>query len=188
VRIPDGYFVAAVDAGDGNCELKPHVLSASYSDQWYVTPSGNTVVLGSIQYPFNGINTIAVATKATAQVTIPSHVSVFASNPVDGLQEIKAMAWADFVSQVGSQGPKGEKGDAGTPGEKWFSGTGPPPTGTGIPGDWWLDTSTGDVYEQTSTDVWDGRGTFAVPPGRQGLQARIGSRLPDRRTHPWRYS
>lgn len=49
----------------------------------------------------------------------------------------------------GPQGVPGQTGPAGATGqaEQWHSGVGPPPPGLGSPGDWYLDTSTGQVYE-----------------------------------------
>lgn len=47
---------------------------------------------------------------------------------------------------VGPMGPPGPIGEA----EEWLSGAGPPAPGLGSPGDWYLDTLTGDVYELTA--------------------------------------
>lgn len=47
----------------------------------------------------------------------------------------------------GIQGPKGDTGTAGARGSKWFTGAGAPGTVSGsLPGDMYLDTTTGDVY------------------------------------------
>jgi hypothetical protein len=44
-------------------------------------------------------------------------------------------------------GPQGALGVTGTRGATWWNGTGPPGTITGsLPGDYYLDTLTGDVY------------------------------------------
>jgi len=68
----------------------------------------------------------------------------------------------------GPQGPKGDKGDKGDPGEKWFSG-GSAPSGTlGAIGDWYLNTSNGNVYEKTGTTTWTQRGNIRGPQGIQG--------------------
>lgn len=59
--------------------------------------------------------------------------------------------------------PKGDKGTA------WLSGTVVPASGTGVVGDWYLNTATDDIYEKTTTTVWTLRdnikgntGTIAV--------------------------
>lgn len=52
------------------------------------------------------------------------------------------------VVAIGSTfGPGGDTGQTGVSGTKWFNGVGPPGTITGSsPGDYYLDTATGDVY------------------------------------------
>jgi hypothetical protein len=75
----------------------------------------------------------------------------------------------------GIQGEPGVKGDPGAPGEKWFSGTGAPAGATGIVGDWYLDTSTGDVYEKTGASAWTSRGNIRGPQGIQGEPGPPGS-------------
>lgn len=74
------------------------------------------------------------------------------------------MAWSMTGNIKGPKGDKGDPGDDGAPGEpgadstvagppgargsKWFSGTGAPSGVTGsAPGDYYLDTASGDVYE-----------------------------------------
>ena len=52
---------------------------------------------------------------------------------------------------TGSQGPQGNTGAAG---ELWWSGTSAPATGTGSVGDWYINTSTSDVYEKTGSTTW----------------------------------
>lgn len=48
----------------------------------------------------------------------------------------------------GIQGNTGPTGATGQRGSKWFDGTGAPTTIAGsLPGDYYLDNSTGDVYE-----------------------------------------
>lgn len=49
---------------------------------------------------------------------------------------------------TGSQGPTGATGATGTRGSKWYSGAGAPGTITGVlAGDYYLNTTTGEVYE-----------------------------------------
>ncbi len=51
----------------------------------------------------------------------------------------------------GSEGPKGEQGEQGVPGSKWTTGEGAPASGVGVEGDFYLDKTTGDVYEKQAT-------------------------------------
>lgn len=67
---------------------------------------------------------------------------------------------------VGTIGPQGD------PGTVWYSSTGAPAGGTGIEGDWALDTQVGaglgDVYEKTGASTWTLRGNIRGPTGPTG--------------------
>ena len=70
----------------------------------------------------------------------------------------------------GLQGVGGEQGEQGAPGEKWFTGAGAPSGGTGIVGDWYLNSSNGNYYEKTGSSTWTSRGNLRGPTGPQGIQ------------------
>jgi hypothetical protein len=70
----------------------------------------------------------------------------------------------------GDDGADGADGAAGAPGEKWFSGAGAPAGGTGIVGDWYLNTTNGDVYEKTGAAAWTLRANITGPEGPEGDQ------------------
>ena len=59
----------------------------------------------------------------------------------------------------------------GAPGSVWFSGSGAPPGGTGIVGDFYINTATGDYYEKTGTSTWTLQGNLMGPPGTSGFTA-----------------
>lgn len=69
---------------------------------------------------------------------------------------------------VGPQGPTGPTGATGQA-EVWWSGAGAPPAATGAVGDWYLNTTTGDVYEKTAASTWTQRANITGPQGPQGL-------------------
>lgn len=83
----------------------------------------------------------------------------------------------------GAQGPQGVKGDTGNTGpqgatgqaEAWWSGAGVPPTATGAIGDWYLNTSTSDVYEKTASSTWTLRCNIKGAQGIQGTQGPQGN-------------
>lgn len=90
------------------------------------------------------------------------------------------------VGPAGPLGPEGPIGDTGltgppgTPGEAWFSGAGVP-AGTlsgSIVGDWYLDITTGDVYEKTGSTTWVVRGNIKGPQGATGSQGSQGATGP----------
>lgn len=90
-------------------------------------------------------------------------------------EKTSTSTWTNRGSLIGPAGSPGAPGAAGTPGEKWFSGAGVPSTATGIVGDWYLDTSTGDYYEKLSAVLWTLRGNLKGPAGSQGPTGPTGS-------------
>lgn len=79
------------------------------------------------------------------------------------------------VGSVGGGGTVGPPGPAGTPGEVWYTGAGAPPAATGIVGDWWLDSATGDYYDKTGTSAWTLRGNLRGPTGPAGPAGPAGA-------------
>jgi hypothetical protein len=73
----------------------------------------------------------------------------------------------------GPQGPAGATGPPGTPGETWFTGTGAPAGATGIVGDWYLDSATGNYYEKTGASALTQRGNLRGPAGPQGADSTV---------------
>lgn len=75
----------------------------------------------------------------------------------------------EFV-QPGTQGPPGPSGPAGPTGnaEEWHAGAGAPAGGLGVIGDFYLDTSSGDVYEKTGASTWTNVGNIKGPQGPAG--------------------
>jgi hypothetical protein len=71
------------------------------------------------------------------------------------------------IGNTGSQGPQGIQGPTGATGqaEAWYSGSSAPPAGTGVIGDWYLNTGTGDVHEKTGASTWTLRGNIRGPSG-----------------------
>jgi hypothetical protein len=58
--------------------------------------------------------------------------------------------------------------------EEWLSGAGAPAGALGNIGDWYLDTTSGAVYEKTGTTVWTLRADLSGPTGAQGPQGPQG--------------
>lgn len=63
---------------------------------------------------------------------------------------------------------KGPAGNNGTPGSKWISGTVAPASGTGVIGDFYINTATSDYYEKTGTTTWTLRGNLKGAQGTAG--------------------
>lgn len=65
-------------------------------------------------------------------------------------------------------------GTAGAAGSVWFSGTSAPAAGTGVNGDFHLNTTTGDVSKKTA-GAWAVVDNLTGPQGQQGIQGDTGS-------------
>jgi hypothetical protein len=77
----------------------------------------------------------------------------------------------------GPQGPPGTPGTpgaTGAPGSAWYSSTAAPASGTGVVGDWHLNTATGDVYRKTAATTWTLQGNIRGPTGAAGATGPAG--------------
>jgi hypothetical protein len=82
------------------------------------------------------------------------------------------------TGSTGSTGAPGTPGMAGAPGSVWRSGAGAPASGTGIVGDWYLNTINGDVYEKTGVSTWTLRDNLTGPQGATGSTGPAGTVSP----------
>lgn len=88
------------------------------------------------------------------------------------------MAWAKQGNIKGPMGATGLTGAQGTPGSTWYSQAGAPASGTGIVGDYSLNTTTGDVYKKTGTSTWTLQGNIKGPVGAAGTAGATGPQGP----------
>lgn len=65
------------------------------------------------------------------------------------------------------QGPAGTNGTNGTNGSVWYNGTAAPDVGTGADGDYYLNTTSGDVSKNI-TGTWTVQGNIKGPAGSSG--------------------
>lgn len=87
--------------------------------------------------------------------------------------EIKAFAAAGAVGPQGPPGADGTNGTNGTNGATWTSGTGVPSSLSGVDGDFYFRTSTGDVYKKV-TGSWGIIANITGPAGPTGPQGATG--------------
>jgi Collagen triple helix repeat (20 copies) len=71
------------------------------------------------------------------------------------------------IATQGPAGPPGTSGGGGS-GSTWYEGAGAPSAGTGADGDFYLNTSNGDVYQKASGAWGTAVGNIAGPQGPQG--------------------
>jgi len=79
-----------------------------------------------------------------------------------------AGVWGSPTSLIGTPGPPGAPGAPGAAGNTVLNGVGVPGGGTGVDGDFYLDTATTTIYGPKTAGVW-GAGTSLIgPPGVPG--------------------
>ncbi|MEY2501672.1 MAG: hypothetical protein QOI07_2006 [Verrucomicrobiota bacterium] len=85
------------------------------------------------------------------------------------------------VGPAGSPGPQGPQGVVGPSGTKWFSSTGPPGQNLGALSDYYVDLTTGDVWQKLSNQaglVWTMQGNLhgaKGDPGTEGPKGEVGA-------------
>lgn len=114
-------------------------VAATYNPGDYVSATSSTVPAEQSLYFLRGTTSYASATA-----------------PKDDLNK-----WME-VKTV--QGPAGAAGAAGS---VWYNGTGTPASGTGVNGDYYLNTTTGDVSKKIS-GAWTVQGNIKGPAGTGG--------------------
>lgn len=82
-------------------------------------------------------------------------------------ETLRQVILCTLESGAGKQGPEGLQGAPGQDGSTWFNGTGAPTTATGVDGDYYLDTDTGDVFRKSS-GAWSKVGNIKGPQGDPG--------------------
>jgi len=70
---------------------------------------------------------------------------------------------------------KGEKGNDGNDGAKWFTGTGAPVNSNGAVGDWYLNTTSFEIFEKTAAATWTSRGIIKGANGQDGNDGEDGN-------------
>jgi hypothetical protein len=112
-------------------------------------------------------------TSASAHVT-PRYLQI---------PEVLESAGEPAYWEPGASGPYGGGGGgSGTPGggSAWHSGSGAPANDSYVEGDWYLDETTGDVYEKTATAAWTLQTNIQGadgPPGPAGPAGPINALL-----------
>jgi Collagen triple helix repeat (20 copies) len=81
------------------------------------------------------------------------------------------------IGPAGSPGPQGPEGVAGPSGTRWFSATGPPQQNVGAVSDYYVDLTTGDVWQKISSQagpVWAVQGNLHGAKGDPGSEGPKG--------------
>lgn len=99
---------------------------------------------------------------------------------------VEGATWTVAGGATGPQGPAGPEGPQGdigaqgvagvdgTDGSLWWGDAGAPAGGLGIQGDWYLNTSNGDVYNKTGPSTWTLEGNIRGPTGLTGPEGPEG--------------
>jgi hypothetical protein len=79
------------------------------------------------------------------------------------------------IIRIATQGPAGPPGSGGGgSGSTWYQGAGAPASGTGVDGDFYLNTANGDVYQKAAGAWGAAVGNIAGPQGPQGATGAQG--------------
>lgn len=102
---------------------------------------------------------------------------------IDAPQKIQRRL-GEFEDQKGlirlrvGAGPAGAEGKEGKAGATWHSGTTVPSTGLGVVGDWYLRTTTSDVYKKTGEAIWSLQLNIKGATGAEGKEGAAGKEGP----------
>lgn len=80
-----------------------------------------------------------------------------------------------WTLRVNIKGADGAAGSAGAAGSKWLQGTTVPDNGSGVVGDWYIRTTTSDVYEKTAVSTWTLRANIKGSDGTNGTNGTDGT-------------
>lgn len=131
----DGKSVSVAGNVATYSALPTDLTAADAGKGWLVDADGKLYVWSGSSFPSNGSGTEFRGPAGPAGPQGPQGVAGATGNT--GPQ-----------GPAGPQGPQGVEGATGPRGSKWFVGSGTPGTITGsIPGDMYLDTSTGTTYQ-----------------------------------------
>lgn len=172
------WYEGAGAPGSGTGVNNDFYLNQTNGDV-YQKQSGSWVLIANIRGA-NGAPGPAGATGATWYTSTGAPSSGLGSNndfylnSTNGdVYEKQSGSWvlvANIKGQQGDPGVAGAAGPAGVAGQNgatWFSAAGAPSGGTGVNGDFYLNTTTGDVYKKIS-GTWTLVGNILGPVGPQG--------------------
>jgi hypothetical protein len=80
----------------------------------------------------------------------------------------------NITGPTGAAGAAGTNGTNGTNGATWYSGSAAPAGGTGVDGDFYFRTATGDVYKKAA-GTWSTIANIIGPPGATGATGAAGT-------------
>lgn len=104
--------------------------------------------------------------------TPPPGVSVAGSGP-RGPQGIQGPPGA--TGATGPAGTNGTNGTNGTDGAQWLNGTVNPTSGQGVVGDWFINTTSQDVFKKTNSTTWTLQVNIKGAPGATGATGAPGA-------------
>jgi len=141
--------------------------------------TGTTAITNISQITGMAVGDIVV-NAGTAAVTIFG-TSKAIGDAVQATSATAGTAAGNIRGPAGATGSPGTPGTNGTNGAAWLQGTTTPPTGSGVVGDWYINTSTGDLYQKTGAAAWSlqmnikgasGGGFFGISGSSAGATAK----------------
>lgn len=123
-------------------------------------------------WSFNGsqqIEFIEVSTLRNGSGTPSSTLGLDGDFYLDTFSQLlygpKNTNWPAGISIRGPQGDEGDPGPTGPSGQTILNGTGAPSNGLGADGDFYIDTSTYNIYGPKASGIWPAPQSLIGPPG-----------------------
>ncbi|CAM5591997.1 hypothetical protein [Rhodanobacter lindaniclasticus] len=158
------FVVPRGDKGDPGAGIEIAGSVATYGDlptglgtgdagkAYFVAADGDLYIWDGAAFPADGSGTTFQGPAGTAATIAVGTVTTGAAGSSASVTNAGTSSAASFNFTIprgdkGDTGDTGTAGTAGTNGSKWFNGSGAPGSvGGSVPGDYYLDVASGDVY------------------------------------------
>jgi hypothetical protein len=149
--------VVQIPAGGGTGTANKTGVFASGATSVVITHNlGVANVDSAVPYCTTGTTTKTTINPANITMSNITSTTVQLNFPAAAAAGNCALNLSGINGNPGSTGATGAAGVDGTPGAKWFVGSGAPSSGTGVNGDFYLNSVNGDVYGPKAAGAWPG--------------------------------
>ncbi len=165
------WLTAAGAPAGATGKIKDWYLNISNYDIYEKTGSSTWTSRGNIKGVdgVNGVGSIWL-TAAGAPAGATGKITDWYLNTTnyDVYEKTGSSTWTLRGNIKGATGATGSTGTAGTNGSQWLTGTTTPGTGTGVIGDWYLNTTNYDIHQKTGSSTWTNKGNIKGATGATG--------------------
>jgi hypothetical protein len=169
----EAWFSGTTAPTAGIGQIGDWYINSTTGDFYEKTGAATWVLRGSMKGPTGAQGPTGLTGATGPQGPIGNTGATGSQGPIgntgpQGIQGVKG-----DTGNTGATGPAGATGPTGATGqaEAWSSGAGAPAGGVGNVGDWYLNTTSGDVYEKTGASTWTLSANIRGPTGPAGTGA-----------------